>query len=43
MARLDRIYDTRGDIQDFIEQKIRELLEEFMNKYQDLNWVQIAT
>ncbi len=43
MAGLDRMYDTRGDIQDFIEQKIRELLEELMNEYQDPNWVQAAT
>ena len=43
MARLDRMYDTRGDTQDFIEQKIRELLEEPMNNYQDPNRVQAAT
>lgn len=43
MAGLDRMYDTRGDIQGYIEHKIRELLEEPMNEYQDPNWVQAAT
>ena len=43
MAGLDRMYDTRGDIQNYIEQKIRELLEEPMNEYQDPSWVQAAT
>ena len=43
MAGLDRMYDTRGDIENYIEQKIRELLEEPMNEYQDPNWVQAAT
>ncbi len=43
MAGLDRMYDTRGDIENYIEQKIRELLEESMNEYQDPNWVQAAT
>ena len=40
MAGLDRLYDAQGDIQDYIEQKIRELLEDPMNEYQDPNWVQ---
>ena len=43
MAGLDRMYDTRGDIQNCIEQKIRELLEEPMNEYQDPSGVQAAT
>ena len=43
MAGLDRMYDTRGDIENYIEQKIRELLEEPMNELQDPNWVQAAT
>ena len=37
------MYDARGDIQDYIEQKIRELLEEPMKKYQDPKWVQADT
>ncbi len=37
------MYDARDDIQEYIEQKIRELLEEPMNKYQDPNWVQAVT
>ena len=40
MAGLDRMYDTQGFIQNYIEQKIRELLEDPMNEYQDPNWVQ---
>ena len=43
MAGLDNMYDTRGDIEEYIEQKIRDLLEESMNEYQDPNWVQAAT
>ncbi len=43
MVGLDRMYDTRGDIQGYIEHRIRELLEEPMNEYQDPNWVQAAT
>ena len=31
MAVLDRMYDTRGDIENYIEQKIGELLEEPMS------------
>ena len=40
MAGLDRMFDACGYIQQYIEQKIRELLEEPMNEYQDPNWVQ---
>ncbi|MFX0035184.1 MAG: hypothetical protein ACFE9I_06040 [Candidatus Hermodarchaeota archaeon] len=43
MAGLDRMYDTRGDIEYYIAHKIRELLEEPMNELQDPNWVQAAT
>ena len=35
-------YDAQGDIQNYIEQKIRGLLEDPMNEYQDPNWVQAA-
>ena len=42
MAGLDKMYDAQGFIQNYIEQKIRELLEEPMNEYQDPNWVQAA-
>jgi len=37
------MYDTRVDIQGYIEHEIRKLLEEEMNEYQDPNWVQAAT
>jgi len=43
IAGLDRMYDTQGDIQLYIEKKIRGLLEDPMNEYQDPNWVQAAT
>jgi len=43
MAGLDNMYDTKGDIENFIEQQIRDLLEDPMNEYQDPNWVQAAT
>ena len=43
MAGLDNMYDARGDIENYIEQKIRDLLEKSMNEYQDPNWVQAAT
>ncbi len=43
MAGLDRMFDTRVDIQGYIEHKIRGLLEEELNEYQDPNWVQAAT
>ena len=42
MAGLDMMYDAQGFIQEFIEKKIRELLEDPMNEYQELNWVQAA-
>ena len=42
MAGLDRKYDTHGDIENYIEEQIRELLEDPMNEYQDPNWVQAA-
>ena len=42
MAGLDRMYDICGFIQQYIEQKIRELLEAPMNEYHDPNWVQVA-
>lgn len=37
------MYDAQGDIQLYIEKKVRELLEDPMNEYQDPNWVQAAT
>jgi len=37
MAGLDRMHDAGGFIQQYIEQKIRELLEDPMNEYQDPN------
>jgi len=43
IAGLDRMYDTQGDIQLYIEKKIKGLLEDPMNEYQDPNWVQAAT
>ena len=43
IAGLDRMYDTRVDIQGYIEHEIRKLLEEELNEYQDPNWVQAAT
>ena len=36
------MYDACGFIQEYIEQRIRKLLEYPMNKYQDPNWVQAA-
>ncbi len=42
MTGLDKMKDARGLIQNYIEQKIRELLEDPMNEYQDPNWVQTA-
>ena len=42
MTGLDRMFDACGFIQKYIEQKIRELLEDPMNEYQDPNWVQAA-
>lgn len=40
MAGLDMIYDASGFIQQYIERRIRELLEDPMNELQDPNWVQ---
>ncbi len=42
MAGLDKMYDAQGFIQNYIEQKIRGLLEYQMNEYQDPNWTQAA-
>ena len=39
MAGLDMMYDAQGSIQNYIEQQIRELLEDPINEYQDPNWV----
>ena len=33
------MYDAQGSIQNYIEQQIRELLEDPINEYQDPNWV----
>jgi len=43
MAGFDEMFDTRREIEDFIEQRIRKLLEEPMNSFQEPNWVQAAT
>ncbi|MFX0074330.1 MAG: hypothetical protein ACFE96_02730 [Candidatus Hermodarchaeota archaeon] len=42
MAGTDYKMDARGFIQNFIEQKVRFLLEYDMNEYQDPAWVQAA-
>ena len=42
MAGLDRMSDAHGFIENYVEQQIRELLEDPMNEYQDPNWVQAA-
>ena len=42
MAGLDKMYDARGFIQNYIAQQIRSLLEDPMNDYQNPNWVQAA-
>ena len=42
MAGFDKMYDARGFIQNYIEQKTRGLLEDPMNEYQEPNWVQAA-
>ena len=34
--------DVRGDIQDYIQTRIRALLEDSLNEYQDPDWVQAA-
>ena len=42
MAGDDHKADTKGDITNYIERKVRELLEYDMNEYQDPAWVQAA-
>jgi len=42
MAGHDHKVDTRGYIANFVEQKVRDLLEYDMNEYQDPAWVQAA-
>ena len=42
MAGLDKLKDARGYIQNYIEEKVRELLSYPMNEYQDPSWVQAA-
>lgn len=42
MAGHDHKVDTRGNIANYIERKIRDLLEYNMNEYQDPAWVQAA-
>lgn len=42
MAGLDKMFDARGFIQNYIVHQIRGLLEDPMNEYQDPNWVQAA-
>jgi len=43
MAGLDEMFDVRRDILDYIELKIRKLLDDPLNEFQDPNWVQAAT
>jgi len=42
MAGDDHKMDTKGGIENFIEQRIRELFKYEMNEYQDPAWVQAA-
>ena len=42
MAGDDHKHDTKGDIANYIEHRIRSLLEYDMNEYQDPAWVQAA-
>ena len=42
MAGDDHKADTKGDITNYIERKVRNLLEYDMNEYQDPSWVQAA-
>ena len=42
MAGDDHKADTKGDITNYIEGKVRNLLEYDMNEYQDPAWVQAA-
>ena len=42
MAGDDHKADTKGDITNYIERKVRNLLEYDVNEYQDPSWVQAA-
>lgn len=42
MASDDHKANTKGQISNFIERKVRDLLEYDMNEYQDPAWVQAA-
>jgi len=42
MAGNDHKHNTKWDIANYIQQKIRGLLEDDMNEYQDPAWVQAA-
>ena len=42
MAGNDHKMDTQGNIANFIERKVRDLLEYDMNEYQNPAWVQAA-
>ncbi len=42
MAGFDEMFDARTEIENFTEQRIRKLLEEPMNSFQEPNWVQAA-
>ena len=42
MAGDDHKHNTKWDIANYIEQKVRGLLEYEMNEYQDPSWVQAA-
>lgn len=42
MAGLDKMYDTLGSIQKYIDKCIRQLLDDSMNIYQEINWVQAS-
>jgi len=43
MAGLDEMFNDRREILDYMEHKIRRLLDEPLNEFQDPNWVQAAT
>ncbi len=43
MAGFDEMFDVRSEIEDFMEHRIRKLLEEPMNSFQEPNWVQAET
>jgi hypothetical protein len=38
MAGFDEMFDIRREIEDFTEHRIRKLLEEPMNSFQEPNW-----